>query len=163
MAAEEIGRLAIHWLKTFDRKFKERIANTCGCQIGNKTLHIDYNTMLKHLNEFQVEFSDSVTDCQVNDFLGVGEKEGRGRSITGEESLSGLDSVKNLSKLLDIGKRFVCNDCRKIGDAVIALEQPQSHCLVHLDKAFNKFCVFLERDHKHLKSAYAIDKEEMAS
>ena len=34
IAAEEIGRLAINWLKTFDSVFRNRIPNACGCQIG---------------------------------------------------------------------------------------------------------------------------------
>ena len=51
-AAEEIGRLAINWLKTFDKVFRNRIPNACGCRIGQKRPSIDYNTLLKDLSAF---------------------------------------------------------------------------------------------------------------
>ena len=95
----------------------------------------------------------------MNDFVGIGDPAGRGQALVAEKTTKQLDSVKNLAKLLAAGTRFVCNDCRKIGDAVIALEQPPETCLVHLDKAYTKFCPFLKREHKHIKSAIAIDKE----
>jgi hypothetical protein len=69
----------------------------------------------------------------------------------------------HLAELLAAGNRFVCDDCRKIGDAVIALEQPADVCLVHIDKTFTKLCPFLKREHKQIKSAIAIDKEVMAA
>jgi hypothetical protein len=162
-AAEEIGRLAINWLKTFDREFRNRIPNACGCRIGNKCPSVDYNTMLKDLNAFYEDFTEPVDDCPVNDFIGIGDHAGKGQALVAEKSTQKLDSAKNLAELLMAGSRFVCNDCRKIGDAVIALEQPADVCLVHIDKAYTKFCPFLKRQHKHIKSAIAIDKEVMAA
>jgi hypothetical protein len=162
-AAEEIGRLAINWLKTFDREFRNRIPNACGCRIGNKRPSIDYNTMLKDLNAFYEDFTEPVNDCPVNDFVGIGDPAGRGQALVAEKTTQKLDSAKNLAEILVAGNRFVCNDCRKIGDAVIALEQPANLCLVHIDKAYAKYCPFLKREHKHIKSAVAIDKEVMAA
>ncbi len=163
IAAEEIGRLAINWLKTFDRVFRKRIPNTCGCRIGHKNPSIEYNTMLKDLAAFYEDFMEPVDDCPVNDLVGVGDPAGRGQALVEEKSTQKLDSVKNLAKLLNAGTRFVCNDCRRIGDAVIALEHPADQCLVHIDKAYNKFCPFMRREHKHIKSASGVDKEVMAA
>ncbi len=101
-------------------------------------------------------------DCDVNDFLGIGNPTGRGASLVFEETTRNLDSVKEMAKLLKRGDRFSCGDCRKIGDAIIALEQPPDVCLVHIDRAFNRFCQFIGREHKHMKSATAIDKETSA-
>lgn len=163
MAAEEIGRLAIHWLKTFDKVFRNRIPNACGCRIGQKRPNIDYNTLLQDLSDFYKDFTEPVDDCPVNDFIGIGDPGGRGQSLVAETTTNSLDPVKNLAKLLGAGTRFVCDDCRKIGDAVIALEQPADMCLVHLDKAYKKLCPFLKRENKHIKSSTAIDNEMRAA
>jgi len=161
VAAEELGSLAIKWLKSFDRVFRDKIPNEVGCRIGDKRPSIDYNTMLKDLYAFYEDFTDPVDDCPVNDFLGVGSPNGRGQALITEKKVQKIDSVKELAKLLADGGRFVCDDCRKIGDAVIALEQPANVCLVHIDHAYTKFCSFLRREHKPIKSAIAIDNEGM--
>ncbi len=163
VAAEEIGRFAINWLKTFDRIFRHRIPNASGCRIGHKRPNIDYNMMLKDLNSFYQDFKEPVDDCPVNEFVGVGNPKGTGQALVSEETTKTIDSVKNLGVLLAKRGRFVCDDCRKIGDAVIALEQPEDQCLIHIDKAYNRFCRFLKREHKQIKSAVAIDKETMTT
>jgi hypothetical protein len=163
IAAEEIGRLAIHWLKTFDRRFPDLTPNACGCRIGHKRPSIDYNTMLKDLNAFYMDFTEPVDDCPINDFVGIGDRAGKGQALVTEKTTQKIDSVENLAKLLSAGTRFVCDDCLKIGDAVIALEQPTDHCLVHIDNAYNKFCRFLKREHKQIRSSIAIDNEQMAN
>jgi hypothetical protein len=163
IAAEEVARLAINWLKTFDRVFRNRIPNTCGCQIGHKRPSIDYNTLLKDLSDFYEDFTEPVDDCPVNDLVGIGDPAGRGQALVAEKKTQKVDSVKNLAELLAAGARFVCDECRRIGDAVIALEQPADACLVHIDKAYTKFCPFLGREHKHIKSALAIEKEVIAA
>ncbi len=119
--------------------------------------------MLKDLNAFYEDFTEPVSDCPVNDFVGVGDAGGRGKGLVAEETTKKLDSVENLAKLLAAGTRFVCDQCRKVGDAVIAMEQPSDVCLVHIDKAFTKFCPFLKRENKPIKSAIAIDKEVRAA
>ena len=129
----------------------------------NKRPSIDYNTMLKDLNVFYEDFKDPVDDCPVNEFVGIGDPAGRGQALVAEKSTQKLDSVKNLAELLAAGHRFVCDDCRRIGDVVIALEQPADVCLVHIDQAFKKFCPFLKREHILIKSAIAVDKEVMAA
>lgn len=157
IAAEEIGSLAIRWLKTFDRLFRDKIPNQAGCLIGLKRPSIDYNTMLKDLSHFYEDFMEPVSDCPINDFVGIGSLQGRGLALLLEGSLQKIDSVRQLMALLEAGARFVCDDCRKIGDAVIALEQPEDQCLLHLDNAFNKLCPVLKREHKQIRSAIAID------
>jgi hypothetical protein len=96
-AAEEIGRLAINWLKTFDRSFSNRIPNACGCRIGNKRPSIDYNTMLKDLNAFYEDFTEPVDDCPVNDFVGIGDPAGRGQALVAEKTHQKIDSARNLA------------------------------------------------------------------
>ena len=44
-------------------------------------------------------------------------------------------------------------------DAIIALEQPPSWCLVHVDTSFNELSRCLERDHVPLKSVIALENE----
>jgi hypothetical protein len=162
-AAQEIGSLAIRWLKTFDRMFTSKTPNEVGCRIGHKRPHIDYKTMLTDLHAFYEDFTEPVDDCPVNEFVGIGEPFGRGQALVSEKTTEKLDSVKEIAKLLKSGSRFVCDDCKKIGDALIALEQPEDLCLIHIDKAYNRFGPFLKREHRQLKSAFAIDNEVMAA
>lgn len=159
LAALEIGRLANLWLKTFDRTFREKTPNQVGCLIGNKRPTIDYKTLLRDLNAFYEDFTENVDDCPINDFLGMGSEQGKAHELLKETKLRKINSVNQLARILEAGRRFSCDKCRRIGDAVIALEQPEDQCLVHIDNAYNKFCVVLKREHKHLKSASAIDKE----
>ena len=137
----------------------DKTPNQAGCLIGLKRPSIDYNTMLKDLNDFYEEFTEPVSDCPINEFVGIGSSQGRGPALLSEESLQKIDSVRQLTTLLEAGTRFVCDDCRKIGDAVIALEQPEDQCLLDLDNAYNKFCPILKREHKQIRSAIAIDRQ----
>jgi hypothetical protein len=163
IAAEEIGSLAIRWLKTFDRLFRDKIPNQAGCLIGLKKPTIDYNTLLKDLNGFYEDFTEPVSDCPINDFVGIGSSEGGRPALLSEESVQKIDSIRQLTMLLEAGRRFVCDDCRKIGDTVIALEQPEDQCLLHLDNAYNKFCSILKREHKQIRSAIAIDGQGLGA
>ena len=143
VAAEEIGSLAIRFLRTFDKVFRETSQNRVGCLIGNKKPSVDYNTMVNDLNTFYIDFTEPVEDCPINEFVGIGNPNGRARALVSENAVQKLDSIQKLEKLLDSEKRFTCRDCRKIGDAVIALEQSDDECLIHLDNSFNALCPIL--------------------
>lgn len=156
-ASEEFAGLALRWLKKFDFLFPSRITNLCGCQIGGKTPRIDYNRLLKDLHEFYASFSTPVTDCEVNAFLGLGDAKGRAARTPDDPAIPKL--AKSLSEYHQKKKWITCTECSRIGDTIIALEQPASWSLVHTDHSFNDLCRVLKKDHVQILSVGAIHSE----
>ena len=158
-AAVEIASDAIGWLKLFDKVFAARISNTCGCQIGSRTPKVDYNNLMADLRRFYLEFLTPVTDCEVNSFLNLSGARSRARRILEDTRASELKSSLALRQIKDEEKWITCKECKRIGDAIIALEQPPSWCIVHVDNAFDDLCRVLDRQHKLLKSVVAVEQE----
>jgi hypothetical protein len=159
-AAEEIGRLAVSWLKRFDKVFPSRITNICKCQIGGKTDldRIDFNHLLEELHAFREEFLTPITDCEVNSFLALSAPQGRAAPLLADSGVLKTTSGEKLKALKDSNKWITCTECASIGDAITALEQPASWCLVHIDNAFNDLCRVRERNHLQIQSVLAIQK-----
>ncbi len=157
--SEECASLAIRWLELFDIVFSRKTANTCGCKIGGLTPDVDFNTLLSDLNEYYKLFLTPVTDCPVNRFLQLDKKNGRSVPLLNDASAKSLPVVETLVKYSDEGAWIACEQCARIGDAVIALEQPGSWTLVHVDKAFDNLCTTLKRNHKKINAARAFDKD----
>jgi hypothetical protein len=158
-AAEEIAGAAVAWLRRFDKVFPSRIANTCKCQIGGRAPNIDYNNLLGELQRFYTEFRKPVTDCEVNAFLKLDNARSRVQQILADQKTRSLPVAIALEKYRQKKTWVTCKECSKIGDAIIALEQPASWHLVHLDNSFNELCRVLEREHKHVKSVTAIQNQ----
>lgn len=154
--AKEFARLAIGKLHEFDRMFRNRTRNSCGCQIGGKILRVDFNTLFDDLRVF-VEAVGSVDDCPVNEFLRLGAF-GRASMLLEKEGVANTGSGKNLAALHEKRKWIACRDCATIGDCVIALDQPRSCCLVHIDADFDVLCGAAGREHKRVPSQRASEK-----
>jgi hypothetical protein len=159
-AAEEVARLAVNWLKRFDRVFAARINNVCNCRIGAKSLEeVDFNHLLTDLHAFREAFLTPVTDCEVNGFLQLHDSGSRAAPLLTDPAALDTSAGKNLKALQEKQKWVTCKECSKIGDAVIALEQPASWSLVHVDGAFNELCRVREREHLQIKSVLAVERE----
>lgn len=157
-AADEIASLAYRTLLLFDRSFDERVANACGCQIGDRTPEPDRQRLLDCLQAFYDDFVEPIVDCPVNAFLDLHNPRSRARSLTAHPKASKLDSVAKLASYVDSKRVVSCPECGPIGDVVIALEQPADCSLIHIDSAFDVLCPVLERDHRRLKSLVAVEK-----
>jgi hypothetical protein len=162
-AAEEMASIAIAWLRSFDRLFESRIPNTCKCRIGARVPDVDYSRLFEDLRQFYEAFLTPVTDCEVNGFLQLQNPKARAQLLLADEKASRLSAAKQLASLRDEGRWITCKECAKIGDAVIALEQPGSWCLVHLDNSFNELCRVLDRPHKQVKSVQQVTKESLGA
>jgi hypothetical protein len=158
-AAEECAGLALRWLTLFDTTFPRKARNTCGCRIGGMNPDVDYNNLLSDLNAFYRAFTTPVLDCPVNKFLQLGKRDGRPTPLLADRMAQALPVIKTLAQYAADATWVTCAECVRIGDAIIALEQPASRSLVHTDQAFNKLCPPLRRDHKPIQSARAFDQE----
>ena len=157
-ATEEIGRMAVGLLRHFDHVFKARIRNKCECQIGGRELKVDFDNLLEDLRDFYEQFRTPVLDCEVNSFLQFRKLHGRTRKLTTPDTIK-ESAVKELNKFDAQGTWITCSECRKIGDAVIALEQQNSWVLAHLDNAFNALCDALGKQHIQIPSVRAVENE----
>jgi hypothetical protein len=162
-AAKEIGRLAVRWLRRFDRILKSRIPNKAGCQVGGKELRIDYSRLLDDLREFYCDFVKDVTTCGVNDFLDFKDPYGRTAKLLASEGVTDQKVGQNLRRLYAEGQKITCTQCERLGDAIIAMEQPKSHTLLSTDRYFEVLCRATGRKFRILRSLVDIDKEEVPS
>lgn len=155
--AKEIARLAVGKLRTFDRRFRRCPSNSCKCKIGGKDLKVDFNHLFEDLRRF-LQSVDTVDDCPVNSFLGLGRQEHAARLLSNPDVEQKTKSGKKLANLHAAGKWITCRQCATIGDAVIVLDQSPSWCLVHIDKDFQILCPAANRMHKLILSERALEK-----
>jgi hypothetical protein len=148
MVAEKVASAADRWLKVFDKVFPARVPNRCRCQIGGKTPQVDYNHLLDDLRAFYESFLTPVTDCEVNALFDFGNPRGRTAAILEDARVRRLAVGLRLADLAGHNTWVTCKECSTIGDPVIALEQPPSWHLVHLDASFNALCRARGRAHK---------------
>jgi hypothetical protein len=158
-AAEELASAAIQALDDFDDAFGKLINNRSGCQIGGAKAVIDYDDLLATAHKFRETFQRPVLDCKVNTFIQIRNPKGRLSPFLSDSKASKLDAVKNAKSFQDSQTHITCRECGKIGDVVIALEQPASHCLVHTDHSYNELCRCLDRQHLEAPSVKAVDKQ----
>lgn len=157
--AEEFGRLAVHFLIRFDRVFPARIPNGSKCRIGDYSIdRIDFNTLLKDLNELYEYFNTPITDCEVDKFLAIGKPLGRADKLLKANGVSKLHVGEHLGKYHAESTHITCTECKRLGDAIIALEQPKPYTLLATDGSYKTLCEATERDFTQMASVPAADK-----
>lgn len=161
-AAEEIARVAVRFLQRFDARAPKMVANKCRCEIGDMKINVDYNTLLRDLAHFLEDFGTPRLDCQINQFLKLNRPNGDVKRLLSSEEALKLQACKELEEIRAAAKKITCIECRRIGDAVIALEQPPSWMLVHVDNAFNVLCPLLGNQNAQLVSVTAAQKAQTA-
>jgi hypothetical protein len=153
--ATEVAQKAIDLLRAFDLVTSARINNTAKCQIGGMNFAVDFNHLLPELSALRKEFLSGIEDCPVRAFLQLGNARGRAAKLA--EQLKGKTTKKEkniaapLREALAL-ERVNCRECKKIGDQIIALEQPQSVTLVHVDSSYDTLCTCTGRPHLKLRA-----------
>lgn len=161
-AAEEIGRLAVHWLRRFDRVFRSRIDCASGCRLGRRPLRADYDSLLEDLSTFYHEFTEPVTDCEVNEFLAFTSAQGRAARLLKDDRIPMLKPVgKWLDKYCSEKRTITCIECMKLGDAIIALAQQKAYTLLSTDSSFEILCEVLDRKFRQLRSPISVHREHV--
>ncbi len=155
--ADEIIRVAIWKLRKFDRVFQKATNNACGCQVGAKKLHVDFNTLWDDVRCF-LKATGNVEDCPINEFLDFGPLSDATKLLS-DAAAAETSSVRSLLKVRQKGTKVNCKRCKKLGDAVIALDQPRSWILVHIDEAFDVLCGVVRKKQKRLASERSVEAE----
>lgn len=156
--AKEFARLAVGKLRKFDRRFRRCPSNSCKCQIGGKELKVDFNHLFEDLRRF-LQLVETVDDCPVNSFLGLGHQGPAARLLSTADVGQKTKSGKNLASFHKAAKWITCRECARIGDAVIVLDQSPSWCLVHIDRDFRILCPAANRENKPVLSERAVEKD----
>ena len=157
--AKEIGRLAVAVLKKFDHILSARVNDSTGCKIGAQILRVDYNHLFDDLRDF-VRSVGNVADCPVNEFLGFSRSHGNAPRLLEVSEVQTKTKVgARLAKFVKERKWIECRECASIGDAVIALDQPRSWCLVHVDHAFKVLCTATGKPNKPISSERAVEAD----
>lgn len=155
--AVEIARIGILMLRKFDASLAPKIKNLSGCKIGGASCSIDFNHLFDDLRSF-AERVGVVFDCPINEYLGFAKPRGHAAKLLAGNSVDSTKSGSALRKLLDNKTHVTCKECKKIGDAVIVMEQPSLWHLISSDKDFPTLCAALERPMKTILSVRGLDK-----
>lgn len=157
--ATAVAQLALNFIWAFDLKLASRVQNTCGCRKGGVEVEIDFRNLLRELSEFRKEFLKDVEDCPVNRFLQLGKLNRRSGKLLACDKLNDNQQIRDvrdaLRVLFDAAEPISCKACSTIGDPIIAMEQPKSWTLVHIDSSFDKLCECTDRDEKKIASKVA--------
>lgn len=157
LAAEDLVSLGGRLLEQFDAVLCARTPNACGCQRGIRELILDFNNLLASAGAFYRQFGTPVTDYALNAFLRLGDVDSPAAPLLNREDLAELTAVANLGRVAERRTHITCTECARIGDAVIALDQPADCTLLHLDAVFDQLCAALGRQHKKLRSVRAVE------
>ncbi len=155
-AAKEIVHIAVVTLCKFDRRFRSRSPNSCGCRMGGKEFRPDFSNLFEEVRAF-VRASLTEDGCGIEAFLNLRKPSKASKLLELSEVAEGTSAGKFLFKFKQNGKAITCKECQKIGDIVIALEQQRAWCLVHIDKAFDVLCAATSRTHQRIKSVKAVE------
>ena len=107
----------------------------------------DFSTLFENVRTFlrSLQIEDG---CKIDKFLNLRKPSKASKLLELSDISEKMSAGKALAKLKETGKGITCNDCKKIGDIVIALKQQAAWSLVHIDSAFDILCQATGRDHK---------------
>jgi hypothetical protein len=156
--AETIASEALRLLRRFDRVLKNRIKNKSACQIGGGNPEVDYDTLIDDLNAFCREFLAPVQDCEINGWLDLTDPQSEACLMTDRLASAKIAAIDQLRELRSTARHITCRECSKIGDAVIALEQPNTAPLVYSDNAFDTLCADLSKPFVKIPSVVTLER-----
>lgn len=155
--AVEIARIGILLLRKFDLVLASKVKNLSGCKIGGVPCSVDFNRLFDDLRSF-AERVGIVMDCPINEYLGFTKPRGHAAKLLAGDGVADTRAGLALQKLFDNKTHVTCRECKKIGDAVIAIEQPPSWHLASSDKDFPTLCSALGKAMKPILSVRGVER-----
>jgi hypothetical protein len=164
---ERWGWIVLEMARTYDMllgKVSERVVT--GCSRGRVQFNSSDMTLHEILSDFHERFGGTDHTCRLSEAVGSPELQPAFAMIANcDVSAYPIRSQKGLAQLRDNvrelqGKDRVltCNDCARIGDLLIALEQPPSWILYHVDDIFDALCAAFDRRHVKVRSIAAVGR-----
>ncbi len=151
------------------RSFKKTGVDSARCQRAKIDFNLNSNTFAEDVRKFISDFDDTKTcrsKCNIDHFFLQKYRREIGKYIEQTPTIKKsankgfhdvIDRVNNLNQ--KGSESFNCNECSKIGDAVIALDAPRTMRLEHTDRSFNALCDLIDQPHKLHPSEKSLHKD----
>ena len=171
---EQFGWEVVNLALIYDKIFRTYVQPKTGCTRGETPLNFETETRKDMLRNFYRRFMSPSHTCKLDSLLNLQGGCPKLRKVR-EVDLSKFASKqkkgftklqKQLENLIVKASVPTCDTCSKIGDLVIALEQPPKTVLYHTDHAFSIICPLLNHAHQQVKSALSLEPQipkELAS
>lgn len=158
-ALNAIAQYIIRFEAKLRRSFKDPGQDTTRCTRGLVPLRFYANELSRGLQEFAEQFDDTDNcrnNCSIDHVLlrrYVAQVKAIVTLATSTPKTSQTRGFRAIASQLEVilnkgPAACSCHSCKKIGDAVIALETPRQMLLEHLDSSFNYLCVPLHQNHR---------------
>lgn len=156
--AEEFVHIVQGLVKKFDRVFNSMINNSCGCQIGGLPLKVDVDEWKVDTGAFYEKVMAKIEDCDVNRFVNLGAPVSNASKLLKDARSKKVVAAENMREIQNAGAKITCTNCRKVGDVVIALEQPGPFILVHGDNgSYPALCAIRGRREMYVESVQSLE------
>ena len=173
-SVEQFGWEVVNLALIYDKIFHTCVQSKTGCTRGEIQLDFETETRKDMLGNFYRQFKSPNHTCKLESLLNLQGGCPKLRKVReadlskiASERRKGFENLqKQLNTLVVKARVLTCNTCSKIGDLVIALEQPPKTVLYHTDHSFSVICPLLNHAHQQVKSALSLEPripEELAS
>jgi len=162
---EQFGRLVYTCARTYDLALGRMISTaSTGCKKGQLSFSHDWETIRDSLKDFFNRFTSDDFTCRLGQLLRLERGCPAARAFleatwpkgVPSNTRSDLSKLRdNLTALIEKSQPPDCRGCSKLGDLLIALEQPPTWTLYHTDRSFDTICELLKKAHCRLDCAFA--------
>lgn len=144
----------------YDETFQHMVQPKTGCKRGQLEMDTESLTRLEMLRDFYERFTSCEHTCKLEELLDIKNacprlrrvRQASPKNVPTECKKSFSKLQAELEKIIKHGRAPHCDKCHKIGDILIALEQPPKTTLYHVDYSFSAICPLLKNKHKQLDS-----------
>ncbi len=162
------GTTVLRLALTYDCLFGRFASVKTGCKRGEVRINQSAVTVREALQDFYERFEPEDHICRVGELLEADEGFPLLRRIVRTdrkahpaESRRGFGTLQCRAKdMLAEGGLPDCSACWKVGDLLIALEQPPSWVLYHVDHLFDALCPMFDSKHVKVKSISTLSKSK---
>ena len=158
---ERFGWVVFTLANAYDIKFMNNyVPVKTGCKKGEVQIDLESPTIEKALRDFYERFIADDHKCKLDALLKVDKKcpslhkiiKASKDDVPAKAQKAFLNLQKQIRWFIEKNQVPDCDNCKKIGDILITLEQPRNTVLYHVDNSFLALCPLLRREQKQLDS-----------
>ncbi len=160
------GWLVLNFALEYDNIFQKIAQPKTNCKRGQTPFDFSMPSLDKILTEFYERFNAEDHTCKLSSLLQISGTYPKLQSIMRadlkslkQESRKSIKDLReNIQFFITNSQTPTCKDCYKIGDVLVALDQPPNTKLYHTDYSFSALCPILKHKHEHIISAKKVLK-----
>ncbi|HUU19737.1 MAG TPA: hypothetical protein VMW72_21480 [Sedimentisphaerales bacterium] len=173
-SVEQLGWEVVSLALIYDKIFRTYVQPKTGCTRGETPMNFETETRKDMLRNFYRRFMSPSHTCKIESLLNLQSgcpklrkvRDADSSKLASERRKGFMKLQQQLETLIKKASVPTCDTCSKIGDLIIALEQPPKTVLYHTDHAFSVICPLLNHAHQQVKSALRLEPripKELAS